>query len=105
MDRSWRRWSGERPRRGGNPLRAGRFSAGAKDAVRVDVLLVQLVEEHRLQDAQTVTHRAPEADLRGLVEVARGDGHLAEAHPGGHALGDDFRVEDEVVGVRLEVDR
>ena len=69
------------------------------------MLLVQLVEEHRLQDGQAVADGAPEPDLGGLVEVARGDGHLANAHSLGHALGDDLRVEDEVVGVRLEIDR
>src|SRR5947209_19679560 len=87
-----RRHGGERPAR------------IAENAVRPDALLVQLVEEHRLQDAEAVTEGAPESDLRGFVEIARRDRNLADAHPFGHTLGDDLRIENEVVGVRLEVD-
>src|SRR5437667_12870426 len=38
-----------------------------EDAMRPDVLLVQLVEEHRLQNLQSVSHRAPKSDLRRLI--------------------------------------
>src|SRR5881275_2417966 len=63
----------------------------AENPVRPDPLLVQLVEHHRLQNFEAVPHRAPETDLRGFVEVARRDWHLADTHPLRNALRDDLR--------------
>ena len=59
---------------------------------------------HHPEDREAVDARAPEVDLRGLVEVARHDRDLADAHVLPHARGDDLRVEDEVVREGLEVD-
>ena len=48
-------------------------------------------------------HEFQEVDLRGLVEVARHDRDLADAHVLPDARGDDLRVEDEAVREGLEV--
>src|SRR5688572_27154001 len=85
---SWRFTASRGGRCGG-----ARRDAVAEDPVAPDPLLVQFVEEHRLQDAEAVAHAAPETDLGGLVEVAGLDRHFRDAHPLGHGLGDDLGVE------------
>src|SRR5258708_34131004 len=70
-----------------------------------DPLDVQLVGHQHSEHGEAVAHAAPEADLRGLLEIAGGDRDLADAHPLVDPLGDDLGVEDEIVRVGLEVDR
>src|SRR5260370_37845146 len=81
-----------RSRRARNRFLRQRSDTGRilEDAMRPDVLLVQLVEDHRLQDLESVANRSPESDLRGFVEVARTDRHFADAHSLGDTLRDDL---------------
>src|SRR3954470_18660987 len=56
---------------------------------------------------EAVDHAAPEPDGRRLIEVASRYADLPDpsGHPGGHDLGDQFLVEDEVVAVEVVWDR
>src|SRR5262249_57122837 len=52
--------------------------------------------------AEPVGDAPPEVDRRGLGEIARGDGNVADAEAEVSGLGQELRVEHEVVGVLLE---
>src|SRR5579864_5054986 len=50
-----------------------RFVRSAEEGGTADPLDVQLVGDQHAKDGEAVAHAAPEADLRRLFEVARGD--------------------------------
>src|SRR5439155_642850 len=66
-----------------------------EDPRRPDAPDVKLVEEHRLEDRQTVPDRRAERDLRGLVEVPGLDRDLPDRQSPGDSLRDDLGVEHE----------
>src|SRR5262245_47834143 len=84
------------------PAKSLRTYRSAEEGGIPEPLLVQLEPDQHPEDGEAVADAAPEADLRGLVEVASGDGDLTEPNPLPHALRDDLGVEHEVVGVRFE---
>src|SRR5690242_20505255 len=62
----------------------------------------QAVLKARPQDADTVDHRAAEADLARFFEIARRTGDLADAHAERMRLDEHLIVEDEILRIRCE---
>ena len=100
------------PRRSAfRPIRIVRDQSGAAAGGQLgrapDAQPVEEVASDHPQGRQAVHDAPPEADRRGLLEVAGRDGDLADArrHPGRHDLGDELLVEHEVVAVELVRDR
>ena len=56
------------------------------------------------QRAEAVLQAAAEIDAAGLIEVADGDGDVAEAKAQAHRLHQELRIKNEIVGVVLKVD-
>ena len=60
-----------------------------------ELVPVQPIFRQHHQDAEPIHHAAAEIDGGGFREVARHDRHLLKGQVAGHALGDDFGIEND----------
>ena len=73
--------------------------------IAFDPLFMELEFDQSFHNGESVDHTPPETDLRCIGKITGLDGDLLYPQVMEHALGDDFRIENEVIRIQFELDR